>query len=185
MEAVLKLAKTYRVTPGLAERLQLAEELFALIEPELRLFVFTSLRPPAAEDVLQESLSALATGLDKFAGNTTGEFWAWCHRICRNKLADHFRRQGRERVEPLPDEDLWALVEASTRNEPLSAGDRHDLEHALQLLAASQPGCRDYLWRHFVLGLDYADIAAAEALSYDSVRMRISRCLDEAQSLVA
>lgn len=185
MDAVLKLAKTYRVTTGLVDRLQLAEELFALVEPELRLFVFTSLRPPAAEDVLQEALSAIATSLDRFTGDTIGEFWAWCHRISRNKLADHFRRQGRERVEPLPPEDLWALVEASTGSEPLSAADRHDLEHALQLLAASQPDCRDYLWRHFVLGLDYADIAEAEERSYDSVRMRINRCLETAQSLVA
>jgi hypothetical protein len=43
----------------------------------------------------------------------------------------------------------------------------------------------DYLWKHFVLGLDYAEIAEEENLSYDSARMRIGRCLDEAKALVA
>jgi RNA polymerase sigma factor (sigma-70 family) len=187
MDDLIKLVRTYRLTDGLAERLRLADEIFRRIQPDLRLFVFSAIRPPAAEDVFQEVLKAIATALGKFAGDTTAQFWAWCYRIVRNKLNDHYRSQRVEieRTQPMPPEEIQELVEASQKNAPLSAADKHDLEYALNLLASSKPECRDYLWKHFVLGLDYAEIAEDEKLSYDSARMRIGRCLDEARSLVA
>ncbi len=46
MEQVIKLVKTYRVSAGLVERLRLAEEIFRITEPDLRLFVFSQV--PAA-----------------------------------------------------------------------------------------------------------------------------------------
>ena len=185
MDALLKLVRTYRLTTGLADRLRLAEELFAVVEPELRFFVFSHLATPAAEDVLQEALHAVATGLDMFAGDSSKEFWAWAYTITRRKLADQFRKDGSDRLQPMPPEELWQLVDASGQSEPLSAADRHDLAYAMNLLTRSKPECFAYLWRHFVFGLDYGEIAAEEALSYDSVRMRIGRCLAEVQSLVA
>ena len=69
--------------------------------------------------------------------------------------------------------------------EPLTAADRHDLEYALNLLDRSKPECRGYLWNHYVIGFDYAEIAGEQNLNYDNVRMKIGRCLDEARSLVA
>ena len=185
MEGALKLAKTYRVTTSLTERLRLADDLFAIIEPEMRFFMFTHTSPDAAPDVLQEALKGIATSLDRFAGNSEGEFWSWCYRIARNKLADQFRKQGTDRMQALPSEELWPLIEASAQTEPLSPADRDQLDYAMRLLAASKPECRDYLWRHFVIGLDYAEIAASEELSYDTARMRVNRCLDEVRSLVA
>jgi len=57
----LHLARAYRLTTGLAERLRLADSIFRLIEPDLRLFVFSSVAPDAAQDALQEILKAVAT----------------------------------------------------------------------------------------------------------------------------
>lgn len=185
MDDLIKLVRTYRLTAGLAERLRLSEEIFRLIETDLRLFVFSSIRPPAADDVFQEVLKAVATSLSTFTGDTTAQFWAWCYRIVRFKLADYYRSKRIERMQPMPPEEIRELVEASAQTAPLSAADKHDLEYALNLLASSKPECRENLWRHFVLGLDYAEIAEEENLSYDSIRMRIARCLDEAKQLVA
>ena len=75
MDDLIKLVRTYRLTDGLAERLRLAEEIFRRIEPDLRLFVFGAIRPPAADDVFQEVLKAVATSLKKFAGDTPAQFW--------------------------------------------------------------------------------------------------------------
>ena len=185
MEQLIKLVRTYRVTAGLAERLRLAEEIFRLIEPELRLFVFGQVPHSTAEDVLQEILKAIATNLAKFAGDSGKEFWSWCYQIARNKLNDQFRRQAADRLQPMPPEELWQLVDASAQDTPLSPADRLDLEYAMKLLTASKPECFDYLWQHFVFGLAYGEIAEQQSLSYDSVRMKIGRCLDEAQSLIA
>ena len=185
MEEVLKLVKTYRITPGLADRLHLAEQLFSLIEPDLRLFVSGSVSPSNAEDVLQEVLKAIATSLDKFAGDSAKEFWGWCYGIVRYKLKDQYRRQATDRLQPMPPEELWELVETSAQDTPLSSADRLDLDYAMKLLAAAKPECFDYLWKHFIFGLAYGEIAEEQSLSYDSVRMKVGRCLDEAQSLIA
>src|SRR5258708_40149872 len=100
MDDLIKLVRTYRVTAGPAERLRLADKIFGLIAPDLRLFVFSAIRPPAAADVSQEVLKAVATSLNKFTGDTTAQFWAWCYRIARNKLGDHYRSQRIERMQP-------------------------------------------------------------------------------------
>jgi RNA polymerase sigma factor (sigma-70 family) len=185
MDDLIKLVKTYRLTAGVADRLRLAEEIFRLIEPALRFFVFKAIRPPAAEDVLQEVLKAVSTGMKEFVGGSNEQFWAWCYRIARNKLNNHFRTKATDREQPMPQDELWQLVESSAQVSPLSAADRHDLEYAMNLLASSKPECYDYLWKHFVFGLAYGEIAEEQSLSYDNVRMKIGRCLDEAKSLVS
>jgi RNA polymerase sigma factor (sigma-70 family) len=185
MDQVIKLVKTYRLTAALDQRLRLAEEIFRLIEPDLRFFVFGKVRPLVAEVILQEILKAIATGMGKFKGDSTGEFWKWCYRIARNKLNDQFRRQGKDRMQPMPPEELWQLLEESEIDSPISAADRIDLEYAMKLLTASKPECYEYLWNHFVFGLDYDEIAEEQNVSYDAARMKIGRCLDEAQSLVS
>ena len=185
MDTLLKLAKTYRVTTDLPSRLHLGDQIFALIQPELRAFVFSSVIVPAAHDVLQETLKGIATGLDRYTGNSEGQFWAWCYAIARNKLADHFRKSGSDHIQPLPPDEVWQLIDRTEAAATMSAADRHDLETVLQMLDASNPECREYLWQHYVMGVDYGEIAAETGGSYDSVRMRISRCMDEAQTLVA
>jgi len=61
---------------------------------------------------------------------------------------------------------------------------RHDLDYAMKLLTAPKPECSDLLWRHYVIGLDYAELAEERNQNYDNVRMKIGRCLDEAKSLL-
>ena len=185
MNDLIKLVKTYRLTAGLAERIRLAEEICRMIQPDLRYFVFSSISHHAAEDAMQEILKAIAAGMRKFEGGTTKEFWAWCYRIARNKLNDHYRSKAADRMQPMPPEDLWQMMELSAQDAPMSPATRHDLEYALKLLTASKPECNELLWRHYVTGLDYAEIAEERDLNYDSVRMKIGRCLDEAKSLVS
>lgn len=186
MDNLIKLVRTCRVTSGLAERLRLAEEIFRQVEPDMRFFIFGAIQPPSAEDVLQETLKSISVSLPKFAGSTEKEFWKWCYRIARNRLGDHFRaKKASERLQIMPTEEIWQMVEASTEVTPLETGERLDLEYAMNLLTASKPECRDYLWNHFVIGLDYAEIAEENDMNYDAARMKVGRCLDEIRSLVA
>jgi hypothetical protein len=73
-------------------------------------------------------------------------------------------------LQPMPPGDLQALVEASAEGSPISAADRLDLEHAMELLTAAKPDCRDVLWKRFVFGFDYAEIAAELQLTYSTRR---------------
>ena len=185
MDDLAKLAKTYRLTPALDQRLRLAEEIFRQVEPQMRFFLFKTLAPSVAEDVLQETLRAVTVSLTKFEGGSTPEFWAWCYGIARNKMKDHWRKQAADRLQPMEPDELWQLVETSAQSSPLSAEDRLDLQHALKILAEAKPECSEFLWQHFVLGLDYSELAEERNLSYDNVRMKIGRCLEAAQELMA
>jgi len=182
---LIKLVRTYRLTAGLAERIRLAEEIFRLIEPDLRFFVFSSVSHHAAQDALQEVLKAVATGMKQFKGDTVKEFWAWCYRIARNKLNDHYRDKAADRMQPTPPEELWRMMEVSAQDAPMTAQTKLDLDHAIKLLTAAKPECSDLLWRHYVIGLDYTELAEERAVSYDNVRMKIGRCLDEAKALIS
>jgi len=184
MDELIKLVRTYRLTAGLAERIRLAEEIFRRIEPDLRVFVFSSVSHDAAKDALQEVLKAVAVSLKQFKGDTVKEFWAWCYRIARNKLNDQFRKQYADRMQPMPPEELWQMMEATEQNAPMSPAVRHDLDYAIKLLTAAKPDCSDLLWRHYVIGLDYGEIAEEQNLNYDAVRMKVGRCLDEVRRLL-
>ena len=184
MAELIKLVKTYRLTPALDQRQRLAEEIFTQLEPPLRFFVFGTLTHPAAQDVLQETLKAVTVSLTKFAGDAEEQLWVWCYRIARNKVNDHLRKQSSDRLQPMEPEELWQLVETSAQSNPLSAEDRIDLEHALKLLAEAKPECSEFLWQHFVIGLDYSELAEERNMSYDNVRMKIGRCLGEVQALM-
>jgi RNA polymerase sigma factor (sigma-70 family) len=182
---LIKQVKTYRLTPALDQRLRLAEEIFRVIETPLQRFIFVRLQYPAREDVFQETVKAVTEGLAKFKGDSDKEFEVWCFRIASNKVNDHLRKKVADRLQPMDPEELWQLAETSAQSSPLSAEDRLDLEHAMKLLLEAKPECRDFLWQHFVIGLDYSELAEERQMSYDNVRMKIGRCLEHAQDLMA
>jgi RNA polymerase sigma factor (sigma-70 family) len=184
MDDLIKTVRTYRFASGLAERVRLAEDIFRRIEPDLRLFVFSSISNDSAQDALQEVLKAVAVSLQKFQGDTEKEFWAWCYRIARNKLSDHYREQYAERVQSVAPDELWRMMEVSAQDAPMSPAVWLDLKYAIQLLTAAKPECYKLLWRHYVIGLDYGEIAEERGLNYDAVRMQIGRCLEQAKALL-
>lgn len=185
MSDLLKLVETYRFTRGWPDREGLAVRILTMIEKDLTLFIVGAINSAEAEDVIQETLHAIITSLATFKGKSNGEFWAWCYRIARNKINNHRDKQTSNLRLLNSEEHIWQLVEYSMQPGELSGADRHDLSHAMKLLTESKPECHDYLWQHFVFGLPYSEIAAQQNLTYDNVRMRIGRCLDEVQRLVS
>lgn len=185
MTDLLKLVKTYRFTSALDQRFRLGDEIFRHVEPRLRSYVFGRVAPAAAPDVLQEVLKAVATSLRTFSGATVGEFWSWCYRIARNKISDHFRRRESDRLQPMGPEELRQLVDTTAKSPVRTAGVTHDLDYAMKLLTSVKPECHALLWAHYVQDLSYAEIAEEHGMSYDAIRMKISRCLDEARALVS
>ncbi len=183
MSSLVELVGAYRESPRLAERMRLAEEVVHCVGPALRDYVVRRVRSEFVQDTFQETLVTIAAQLHHSTATTDSQFWAWCYRIARNKCADAGRRQPAE--EFWDPQALWQVIEASAVVEPLAAGERLDLEHALNLLSQAKPPCRHLLWWRYVLGWDYAEIAEATGSAYDAVRMQIRRCLELAQELVA
>lgn len=185
VDGLIRLATCYRSSTDFVERLRLAQELFSSLEPQLYLFLVNHAGREPADDLLQETLRALVVGLDGFGGDSEAALWGWSYGIARRKIADHFRNPQRNRTAVWPPQEVSDLIDASEAVLPFAAGERADLDYALDLLDASKPECRELLWSHFVLDMDYGDIAETKALKYDAVRMRVGRCLEEARSLMA
>jgi RNA polymerase sigma factor (sigma-70 family) len=164
--------------------MQIAEQICGMIEPDLRFFILGSIEPSAARDVSQNTVRDIFRGIHKFEGDTNKQFWAWCYRIARNKISDYFRSKSSDRTLPMPPEELMQLVDTSAQDAPISPSVRLDLEYVLNMLTRSKPECYELLWQHYVFGVDYAEIASERSMSYDGVRMKIGRCLDEARKFI-
>jgi RNA polymerase sigma factor (sigma-70 family) len=185
MDELIKLVNAYRQSDVLDDRVRIAEEIFRVIEPKLRLYVFNHVRPSSADDVLQEALIAITRSLKNFAGTTEPAFLKWCFSVAWNKIKDQYDKQTNNRFQALPPDELLGLVDATAEAAPLSAGDRLDLEYAMNLLAQSKPECCDYLLKRYVIGLEFGEIAEEQNLEYDTARMRVERCLEDVRKLVA
>lgn len=180
----VNLARRYQEAESLEAKLALAEEVVCAVGSELRVFIHRRCGADKVEDIHQETLVGIAKGLARFYGQTEKQFWEWCYHVARNKIADQFRQKHRQE-DPWETDALWQAVEAGAADEALSSGERLDLDYALKLLQEADPPCYDYLWSHYILEWDYSELARHFDLSYDAVRMRVKRCLELAQSLVA
>jgi RNA polymerase sigma factor (sigma-70 family) len=134
-------------------------------------------------DVCQEVFKGVFTSLDRFQGTSDRQAWAWCYTIAHHKLANHFRKRGRDRLHLVDPDDLWEAIQASAQPASISPEDMEWLEHAMDLLKAAKPPCYDYLWNRYMLGWDNKMIAETFGLNYRSVHVTIKRCLETARSL--
>ena len=184
MDELIQLVRAYQKTGELADRERLADAIFAQLEPELRRYVNGKIRPQFADDVLQEVLKAVVVSLPKFSSD---DFKKWCRGIARHKIHDQYQANAKasERFQALPPEEVTELVSLSVAATPLATGERLDLDYAMKLLAEFKPECVESLWRHFVDGLDYGEIAEEQNVNYDAARMKVGRCLETVRELVA
>jgi len=74
-------------------------------------------------------------------------------------------------------------IELSAQDSPINPGVRRDLEYIMNLLLALKPECYDLIWKHYITGFDYAEIADEKNSKYDAIRVKIGRCLQEAKTL--
>ena len=182
-ESLIRLVSAYRKTKALHARIRFAEELVLTVFPPLKAFIFRSCPAGAAEDVIQETLSAVIEKLDSFNGKTEPALWSWCYQIARWKVADHFREQHRHPVVPLEGKEIEEVIAALSESKARPPGERMDHEDAVRLLQCLKPPCKDLLWKRFVLEWDLKSIAEDHGLAFDTARMEVKRCLSRARQV--
>ena len=176
----------YRRATTATEAMGAVQALIEEIGPELMAYaVRHSRRMVVAEEICQETLLVIALKLGQFNGSHENEFRGWCYRILRNKLVDHLREEKPDKFKALGETELREVLEAEPGYNHLGPGVREDLEYGLALLDASKPECRELLWSHHIWGWSIEDLAEQLALKYDTIRMRLKRCLEAAQTLMA
>ncbi len=101
-------------------------------EPSVQAFVFASVRDVHdAEDVVQQVALTAARRFDEY--DRTRPFLAWALWLAKSRIADHYRKQGRERV--VFSENLMdRLAEVLAHQQPERTARQEALEHCLEKL---------------------------------------------------
>jgi RNA polymerase sigma-70 factor (ECF subfamily) len=146
------------------------EELLARIAPSIQRFGMRMCKNPHdADDVLQDTLLAIATHLPEFEGRSSLSSWVFA--LTRSACAR--RRRGLKNMPHASDEGIERLDEGPSPEE--RTADRElarALERALRTLSDEH---REVILLRDVEGLTAPDVAEALGISVDAVKSRLHR----------
>jgi RNA polymerase sigma factor (sigma-70 family) len=183
MGSLIENVKAYQQTLDLAARIRLGEEIVQEIAPWLYLIIYGKNDIEVAEVVFQETLRSISSKLHQFKGETEGQFRSWCRTIARNARRQHIRKATRDITDAMDPEVMEELIAADPQ--PMSQGEKLDLEYAMKLLLLSKPSCCILLWYRFVVEYSYDEIAEIfDLVTTAAARMQVARCLKLAQDLI-
>lgn len=154
--------------------------LYAEIHADLRRCIFHKVAPSDIDDVLQEIWLAIRESVFSFKGKTENSFKSWYRVIARRKAADSHRK----RLEIFPVEEITDMLDKLQQVHYVSEADRIDCKQAMDALAKLKPDCVDLLYTRFGLQFRYTEMAESMELDADTVRMRVSRCLEAVRGLI-
>jgi RNA polymerase sigma-70 factor (ECF subfamily) len=142
--------------------------------------------PGVADDLAGEVWVAVARGLDRFVGDEAG-FRRWLFTIARRRLADHRRKVGRRRTDPVPHDQLDRPAEGGDGRDPASlVVDRLDAQQAIALIVTDlSPDQADAVLLRVVGGLDVAQVALVMDRSPGAVRVLCHRALHRLAPLLS
>lgn len=138
------------------------------------------LQPDDAADLVQEVFQAVAGHIADFRHDAArGTFRGWLWTITRNKLNDHFRRQGAQPVAAGGSEAQQRLLQIPVEDseEPSTAGDSARMVRQVLELIRVEFENRTWqaFWRAVIDGHRPADIAADLGISTNAVYVAKSR----------
>lgn len=127
----------------------------------------------SADDVAQEICIAVLGALSRY-GDEPQSFLPFVYGIAAHKVADHYRRSGRDRSDPSADVPDGIDVSAGPEQQMMAA----DLRDRLAgLLATLPPRQREILVLRLIVGLSAQETAAAVGLTPTAVRVTQHRAL--------
>ena len=160
------------------------EDVIMEVYPKIKIFIIVRLGWVKSEEVIQEAMKAIIRDMNRVTGRNKRQFFSWCFQIARHKMFDFMRDKSGEILEPLAPEEFVKLAEAGVGAvQPPPPGLLSDLKYFLDLLRETKFPCNEVLQYRYLAGLEYEDIAAIYGISKAAARMKIKRCLDDAQML--
>lgn len=127
----------------------------------------------SADDVAQEICMAVLGALSRY-GDEPQSFLPFVYGIAAHKVADHYRRAGRDRSDPAADVPDGIDISASPEQQIMAADLRDRLE---QLLGTLAPRQREILVLRLIVGLSAQETATAVGLTPTAVRVTQHRAL--------
>ncbi len=181
--SLAELFDKYRQAKEFKTREPVAERIYGIICAPLALFIRMRVDQDKVDDVLMVALTAIFEAIPVFRGKTHGEAWSYCYRIAFNKAMNSIRKDMANPVQTVPDEILWALIEASAADRPFERGEREDTEVLLKRLRVVKPPCVDYLLMHYIAGLSYEQMGDILDITTENAGVTVRRCLKLAREL--
>ena len=181
------MAELVHVDRALARRILDGDEdafrgLFDRFFPRLYRFALARLPgdPEAARDAVQQTFCRAIERLDTYRGEAA--LYTWFCQICRNAIADHYRRNGRNtaRVVLLEDQpNARAILEslaAPASDEPETGAQREQLSRIVAATLDALPArYGEALEWKYVDGLSVREIAARLALGEKAAESLLTR----------
>ncbi len=127
----------------------------------------------SADDVAQEVCLAVLGALPRYNDNPES-FLPFVYGIAAHKVADHYRRAGRDKSDPAADVPDGIDLEATPEQQTVRADVRARLVRLLDTLAPRQ---REILVLRLVVGLSAQETAMAIGLTATAVRVAQHRAL--------
>jgi RNA polymerase sigma-70 factor (ECF subfamily) len=166
-------------------------ELFDRFFPRLYRFTLARLRgdPEAARDVVQQTFCQAIERLDTYRGEAA--LYTWFCQICRNNLADHYRRSGGSaRVVLLEDQpNARAILEslaAPAADEPEAGAQREQVHRIVEATLDALPGrYGEALEWKYLDGLSVREIAARLDLGEKAAESLLTRARDSFREAIA
>jgi len=135
---------------------------------QIRPFVERRVAPADVDDVMQEILQRVHTGVDALDDET--RFAAWLHRVARNTIADHHRRAGRRGAK----HDAFAAEWRDDAEEQADAAG--SLSAFVRAFVDMLPSpYREALHLTEIDGLTMSDAAEREGISPSGMKSRVQR----------
>jgi RNA polymerase sigma-70 factor (ECF subfamily) len=135
---------------------------------QIRPFVERRVAPHDVDDVMQEILQRVHTGVDALDDDT--RFAAWLHRVARNAIADHHRRGGRRDAKHDAFAAEWRDADAEQADAVAS------LAMFVRAFVEMLPSpYREALQLTEIEGLTMREAAEREAVSVSGMKSRVQR----------
>jgi RNA polymerase sigma-70 factor (ECF subfamily) len=130
-------------------------------------------------DIFQEVFQAVAAQIGGFRKDRPGDtFRGWLWGVTRHKIADHFRRLGKQPVAAGGSDAQQRLLELPQPPDDDSAAGASPVQRVLPLIQGEfEPRTWQMFWRTAVEGHAPRDVAAEMGVTPDAVRMAKSRVL--------
>ena len=173
---LIAVVHRYQQSSKLCWREVYARTILRRMNMELRLFLLGMCEERFVEDLLQEVYTAVFRKLKTFTGENDSQVWGWVRKIARHKVYDFYRKEARNPAAPNAEEPLEGILAESNPSLQVSPEEPWRLKEVLARLRRIDPVCAEHLWNRYVRELSLTEMAETQGVSYDAMRVRVSRC---------
>lgn len=184
MSSLVEWLRLHLAATKLEERERYAEAIVKVITPSLKGFIAARCGSKVVDDLAQESLIGITRGWDRFRGDTDKEFWGYCFAVTRHKIYDYWRKSKTRPLDNVDAKELWRVVEATAKDNPVLPDELGELEKAIGVLEKASPECCELLLLRYVLRWTHEQVGLWIGKSSEAARKDTERCLKRARILL-